>query len=334
MTSRQRTAHLPYTVLGAALAAFLIPIPAAAERVLISTAFQDDFFFGHDGGGYSSGLFISRLRAASPGEDGVAPPWLLSPIVGLLGMPRATLAATSLSQIIVTPRDISRSEPDPSDAPYLGALSLRSTQVQVQDDVADMLALDLGTIGPASGAAQTQRFVHRLIGSERPQGWDKQVSGKVLIGLERYRAWRWGSGTAGAGSDAIVLLGGALGNLQTSAGGTVLLRYGAGLADSFPTVARVSGRTGDPFVIGRGWFAYAGISADRFFSHFGIGDGDGDGPANKAQLRKSQFIGVAGIAYGWGRSSLSFSLQSASPLVESSGERQSYGSITYTWSIR
>jgi len=334
MTSRQRTVLLSRTILAAVLAGFLIPTPAAAEQVLISTAFQDDFFFGHDGGGYSSGLFISRMRATSPGEDGVAPPWLLSPLVGWLGMPRSTLAATSLSQIIVTPRDISRTDPDPGDAPYLGALSLRSTHVQVQNDVADMLSLDLGVIGPASGAARTQRFAHRLIGSEEPQGWDKQVSGKLLIGIERYRAWRWGGSTAtsaGASADAIVLLGGTLGNLQTSAGGSVLLRYGEGLADSFGTVARITGRTGDPFVIGRGWFAYTGVSGDRFFSHFGIGDEAG--PANKAQLRKSQFIGLAGIAYGWGNSSLSFSLQSASPLVESSGNRQSFGSITYTWRI-
>jgi hypothetical protein len=88
-------------------------------------------------------------------------------------------------------------------------------------------------------------------------------------------------------------------------------------------------RGADPFVIGRGWFAYAGLSADRVFNHVGI---DNHAPFGAtAQLRNSRFVMLAGIAYGWERSSLSFSLQSANPLVESSNRRQSYGSVTYTW---
>lgn len=325
----------PAILLFALLMAFVSPTPVAAEESFGSVTYQNDAFFGHDGGGYTNGIFVSKVRVASPDESGVEPPLLLKQIVSWLGMPQSTLASSSLGQIMITPREIDRRNPDPNDVPYVGMLAFRSTHVFVHDNIADMLALNLGVTGPASGAAQTQRFVHRVIGSTRPEGWDSQEHNKALVSIESYRAWRypWGSAESGpASGDFITLVGGALGNRESSVGGTVLLRYGVGLERSFPTVMRVTGRSGDPFVIDRGWFTYAGFSGDRLFSQAGIGN---DAPPdNTAQLRKSSLIAVVGITYGWDQSSLSFSLQSASSLVESVNQRQSYGSITYTWRMQ
>lgn len=317
-------------VLGCAAAA-----PAFAEERFASVLFQNDFFFGHDGGGYTNGIFASSMRVTSLGESSVEPPLLMKPIAGWLGLPQATLASSTLGQIMVTPRDYTLRTPDPSDAPYIGVLMFRSAQVYVHDDIADMAAVDLGVIGPAAGAEQTQRFVHRVVGADRPQGWDSEVSNKMLVGIERYRAWRfpWGVAEAGkAHGDVVALAGGVLGNFETSLGSTVMLRYGVGLERSFPTVARVATRSADPFVIGRGWFAYSGLSADHIFNHVGVSN---DAPlAATAELRKSRFTVVAGIAYGWEHSSLSFSLQSANPLVRSSHQQQSYGSVTYSLRMR
>lgn len=306
-------------------------LPAGAEESFGSFALQNDFFFGHDGGGYSNGVFLSNVRVTSPEESGVQPTLLLEPLTSWLDMPQPTLAFASLRQLMVTPRDKSRRNPDPNDAPYIGALIYRSAHVHVQGNVADMLALDLGVIGPASGAERTQYFVHNAFGSSQAKGWDDQVHNRVVVGGEAYRAWRfpWAADSAPTNGDLVVLGGGGLGNLITSAGGAVLLRYGTGLERSFPSVARVSGRTGDPFMIGRGWFVYAGLSGDYLFYHAGISS---DSPAgNSARLRHSQLMGMAGIAYGWSQSALSISLQSATPLIESSHHRQSYGSITYLW---
>ena len=297
--------------------------------------FQNDVFFGRDGGGYTNGVFASVVRVTSPGESSVEPSLLMKPIAGWLGLPQATLASSALGQIMVTPRDLTMRRPDPTDAPYVGALMFRSTQVFVHDDIADMAAVNMGVIGPAAGAEQTQRFIHRIVGADRPEGWDSQVSNKALVGIERYRAWRFPLGAAEAGKangDFVALAGGALGNLETSLGGTVMLRYGVGLERSFPTVPRVMTHSADPFVIGRGWFTYAGLSADHLFNHVGISDDDPSGAT--AQLRKSRFVAVAGIAYGWQHSSLSFSLQSANPLVQSNHQQQSYGSVTYSWNMR
>jgi hypothetical protein len=306
----------------ASAACFVAPNPAWAEDHYGSVLFQNDAFVGHDGGGYTNGIYFSRVRAPSLGDVDVAPGVMLSPIATLLGVPRATLTVASFGQGMVTPSDLSRRQPDPKDAPYAGVLAFRSAQVQVDGDMADMVALNLGVIGPASGAAQTQRFIHRITGSDKPEGWDTQVSNRPLVGLERARAWRfpWGSSTGRSG-DLIAQAEGTLGNLQSSAGGGLMLRYGSGLARSFSTTVGANGLGADPFLLGEGWFAFAGVSGDRVFNHVGV--------SGEARLRKSRGSATLGFAYGWTSSSLTFSVHSADPVVKGSHSRQTFGSLTY-----
>ncbi|MET0321704.1 MAG: lipid A deacylase LpxR family protein [Duganella sp.] len=324
------------TVALISLSALTLAGSAAAEDRHLSVMLQNDVFAGHDGGGYTNGLAVSYLRSTSQDETDIAPQWLLAPVAPFFGMGPATLAATSVNQIMITPRDITRKEPNPMDAPYLGALWVRAGQVSVQGDIADTLNINLGMIGPASGARQAQTFIHRITGSSRPEGWDSQVSNRLLFGVERYRAVRFASGdgaSAAPAGDAIVLGGVAAGNLLSSVGGSVLLRYGTSLQRSYASSVRMLARSGDPLIFGRGWMVYGGVHADHFFAHAGISNDLPPG-GTRAELRKSQLLGLAGIAYGWGESSLSFSLQSTSALTTGIGRRQAYGSLTYTTALR
>ncbi len=297
----------------------------SAEEVFNSFAFQNH---AHEQDGYTNGLFFARTRIASSGETGVAPPLLLKPLFGWLGVSDPTLASTSIAQTMITPRDLDV-VPAPDAVPYAGVLVLRSASVHVRDNIADLLALDLGVMGPASGAEHMQRFIHRVLGATKPESWDTQGPSRALIGIQGYRAWRSDWNLEGnADLDFIALGGGTLGNRESSVGGTLMLRYGTDLARSFPTVVRVSGRTADPFVIGRGWFAYAGVSADRIVGDRWLGD---DARNNITEPRKSQVAPMLGFAYGWENSSLSFSLHTATPIVEETEYRQNYFSITYVW---
>lgn len=338
MTTTPYAARRHTTLLAlSALAAVCLAAPASAEERHLSLLLQNDVFVGHDGGGYTNGIALSYLRSTAPGEAAIAPHWLLGPVAEWLNVAPATLAFTSINQIMITPRDITRVQPDPLDAPYLGALWLRTGQVSVRDDVADTLSVNLGMIGPASGARQAQTLIHRLTGSNRPQGWDSQVSNRLLFGVERYRALRLplGSSTAPAW-DAIVLGGGAAGNMLSSLGGSAMLRYGSSAATlqrSYATSVRQLARSGDPVVFGRGWLAYAGVHADYLFSHAGISNDLPPG-GSRASLRSSQLITMAGLAYGWGDASLSFSLQSSSALTTGIGRRQAFGSLSYTMALR
>lgn len=326
--------NLPRQRTLAVLLAFLIgsgaALRAAAEETHYAAALQNHVFAGSKQDGYTNGLFFTQVRTASAGADGVEPTALLKPVLGWLGVSRSTLAAASLRQIMITPRELERSVPAPTDTPYAGALVFRSTHVKVQGETADMLALDLGVTGPASGAEKVQRWIHNTNDATKPQGWDTQGPTRVLVGIEGYRAWRspLGGSAGAANADFVALAGGVLGNRESWLGGTLLLRYGTDLAGSFPSLARVSGRTSDPFIRGDGWFAFAGLSADRRLGDRGLGS---DARNHSIELRKSQVFPMLGIAYGWGNASLTFSLHGGTPLIESVENRQNYGSITYTW---
>jgi hypothetical protein len=303
-----------------------------AEETRFSLTLQNDIFAGSDGGGYTNGIALASMRSASPGEASIAPQWLLAPVTSWFGVGPATLTLSSLNQMMMTPADLTRKIPDPADSPYMGALWYRSAQVSVQDDIADMLAFNIGIIGPASGARQTQTFIHSITGSDKPQGWDYQVHKRALLGIERYRAIRVtpeGDTADKPGTDFIALGGASLGNWQSSAGLTLMLRYGTGLKQSYPTVMRLAMRSGDPGVIGRGWFAYTGLHADRMFSQMGIGSNQ-PVQGSTARLRETQVVGLVGFAYGWRDSALSFSAQNSSSLTTVTGRRKAYGSITYT----
>ncbi|WP_432378160.1 lipid A-modifier LpxR family protein [Duganella sp. P38] len=317
-------------------AALLLAGAARAEETHFSVTLQNDIFAGSDGGGYTNGIALARIRSVSPGEAAVAPQWLLAPVASWLGVGHATLTLSSLNQMMVTPADLTRKIPDPADSPYMGALWYRAAQVSVQDEVADMLAFNIGVIGPASGARQTQTFIHRITNSEKPEGWDYQVKRRALLGIERYRAIRFTPDNALAGkpsTDFIAMAGASVGNWQSSAGTTLMLRYGTNLKQSYPTVMRIAMRAGDPVVLGRGWFAYTGVHADRMFSQMGIGSNQ-PVQGSTARLREVQVIGLAGFAYGWGDASLSFSAQNSSSLTTVTGRRKAYGSITYSSLLR
>lgn len=313
-------------------AALLLVGSVRAEETRVSATLQNDIFAGSDGGGYTNGIALSRIDTPSPGEQSVRPQWLLSPISALLGVGPATLTLSSLNQLMMTPADITRKIPDPADSPYMGALWYRAAQVSVQGEVADMLAFNVGVIGPASGARQTQTLIHKLTGSDKPEGWDYQVHQRALLGIERYRAIRLAESGAADGqpsSDVIALAGASFGNWQSSAGATLMLRYGTNLKQSYPTVMRIAMRTGDPVVIGRGWYTYAALHADRMFSQMGIGSNQ---PVlgSTAELREIQVVGLVGLAYGWGDAALSFSAQNSSSMTTVTGRRKAYGSITYS----
>jgi len=306
-------------------------LPASAAETFGYLAWQNDLFIGQDGGGYSNGLYLSRLRVASAGEDSIEPPSLLRPLIEGLGLPRPTLTALSLGQMMVTPRDITKNPPDSTDAPYIGALLVRSTYVTVHEPAVHMLALTLGVIGPASGAKETQRFSHKVTGSREPRGWDTQVSNRGLLGVEGASGWRaaWHNDSGGPGADAIALGQAVLGNLQSSVGTTLMLRYGRGLDRSYPTTPRILSQRGDPMLVEEGWFTFAAFSYDRIALHAGIDDGD----PHQARLRKNSLRGSTGLAYGWKKSSLTLSVARDSALVEA-GPPHSYASLSYTWRLR
>ncbi len=95
-------------------------------------------------------------------------------------------AAVGLMQIIITPDNIVRYRPDPSDYPYSGALfvthSLHSSnptkKISLQTEWL------LGVMGPPSMAEETQKFMHSIIQAQQPRGWSYQQPADLLLNYQ------------------------------------------------------------------------------------------------------------------------------------------------------
>lgn len=105
----------------------------------------------------------------------------------------------SLMQVIITPDNITRRKPDPSDYPYSGALFV--TRSMHSANPVKKLSIQsewvLGVMGPPSLAEETQVLIHRIIAAQRPKGWAYQKPTDLLLNyhftvskqLAQYRQW-------------------------------------------------------------------------------------------------------------------------------------------------
>ncbi|MCY1719511.1 lipid A deacylase LpxR family protein [Prolixibacteraceae bacterium Z1-6] len=88
-----------------------------------------------------------------------------------------------LIQEIYTPKDITDSLMNLVDRPYAGTLFFRSFVTSVNPGKRLKLTsqLDLGFLGPLSGASHAQEIIHDWLGSKPPMGWDFQVENRPYI---------------------------------------------------------------------------------------------------------------------------------------------------------
>src|SRR6266850_2126324 len=96
--------------------------------------------------------------------------------------------AFALSQIILTPEDISIAAPQPNDTPWAGILGASGTWSSYDNKRLGAMQLYLGCMGPCSQAEHVQKFVHEDLGfGETPEGWANQLSNKPLTNLKGWR---------------------------------------------------------------------------------------------------------------------------------------------------
>lgn len=173
---------------------------------------------------YTSGAGVAFARCVAD-EEALWPALLRLP-----GLDRAGLLAQSydLGQVMVTPADITRPDPDPRDRPYAGLLYLGVSWQRLDEHHYSALKLITGVVGPASLAKQTQKLVHRFTDSPQPRGWDRQLRGEPILNLVYERRWRavaWGR-PEGWGGDALATGGFMLGSVLTQGYAQFQLRGG------------------------------------------------------------------------------------------------------------
>lgn len=206
----------------------------------VSLRWENDTFGGTDRF-YTDGVLLSLTHTGPSWMDPVADwlPW---------GEGRRTVGY-DLSQIMMTPEDTKRVIPDPADRPYAGILALGLTLHVERSNACHGLKFITGVIGPWSLAEETQREVHRLIGSGKPRGWSYQLENEPILNLAyeyRHRLRLAGQPAAWA-FEAVPIGGGWLGNMliQGQCGG--LLRAGFNMPNDFgPALVRGLGHLPPP----------------------------------------------------------------------------------------
>jgi hypothetical protein len=168
-------------------------------------------------------------------------------------------------QRIYTPRR-DAPEPVPGERPYAGWLFAGAQIARGQRS----LAVEIGFTGPAALGEPVQNGVHRLLGSERQEGWEHQTGFEpgILLRLQEARRFDWGP----ARIEPAVSV--ALGNVRTAASAGASAEVGRGPGP----YARAGGR-------------HEWVARDIFL--------DGNTFRSRSTARKLPFVSEGEVAVGY-----------------------------------
>jgi len=226
----------------------------AAEKLqTFSFYFENDFIAKTDQN-YTNGVKLSWTSHDLTGyaDSGWLPDWSLPlirrlPFINEPGLQRNVVL--SIGQNIYTPEDIEAEELVEDERPYAGWTYFGIGLHRKNDRRLDSMEIQLGMVGPASFAEQTQKWAHQWVGAQYPNGWDNQIKNEPGLAVIYERKWRFPyDGNFGTlGFDVIPHLSGALGNVYTYANAGVGARIGWNIPRDFGTsLIRPSGASNAP----------------------------------------------------------------------------------------
>lgn len=326
-----------------AFALAILATPAAAEpssdpedaRGTWSFTLENDIIAGTDRD-YTNGALLSYI---APAND---LPWvgrfLKSKLFWLEGADDWRMSY-GVGQNMYTPQDISRRFPDPDDRPYAGFLygsvgiSADTRASSGAPRQLDVLALDIGIVGPGSLAEPTQKHVHELIDSDDPKGWDEQLATEVAFRLLYERSWRasgkWDLPLLPLEGDVTPHVGLALGTVATYAAAGASFRIGEDLGDDYGP-PRVRPALGSPGffrdIDGFSWYLFAGVQGRAVARDLFIqGNTFKDSPG--VNVEPLQLDIQAGFAIQVGRVEMAFTQVLRSPQHTRKGRWNRFGSV-------
>ena len=171
----------------------------------------------------------------------------------------------ALGQTMLTPSDITDPNPPQNERPYAGWLYASIGVVADSGTALNSMVLDLGVVGPLSGAEQFQKYVHDIIDADKPVGWDGQLENepafRLLYEHKRRAFFDLNLPVADIGADLLPHANVSLGTLDTSVGVGVTARIGQDLLNDYGP-PRVRPAVGAPGFFdgsdGFRWYLFAG----------------------------------------------------------------------------
>ncbi|EPR42540.1 Protein of unknown function DUF2219 [Desulfovibrio sp. X2] len=303
--------HFHPLLLGAALCALLACLaPAAPARAgTLMAQWENDIFAGTDRH-YTNGAKLLWLSddLKSYKDDERLPMGFREWLAGLPYINQSDKkfnVGLAIGQDMFTPSNISDPNPPEGDHPYAGWLYGSLILDQKDATWLDTVELTVGMVGPSSQAEQTQKFVHHVVDSPQPQGWDTQLHDEPGLMLTYVGTWRALDIPLFSlfGADVIPHFGATLGNVKTYANTGAEVRLGWNLPKNFGTT-----------LIGPG----GGVNADTAagndippFSLYGFAYTDGRAVArdifldgntfqSSRHVSKKTFVGDLAVGVGLG----------------------------------
>jgi len=145
--------------------------------------YWDNDFFNIRGHGtdesYTNGLRFDLFYQQQPRLK----KFILDRLFPRAGDSSVNVRGWGFGQMMMTPHDLSKTNYQRGDYPYAGALigihSLYSYNPKKKYSF--QTEVMIGVRGTDSFAAQTQLFIHRVLGNQRPMGWNNQLGTKLIM---------------------------------------------------------------------------------------------------------------------------------------------------------
>lgn len=297
---------------------------------------ENDAFAGQDNG-YTNGF-----RAMVIPGTAHAPSWLRHTAAWLTPLEPSDTGpespwSWSISQVMFTPNNIENPSFPPADRAYAGWLKASASVFTMTRTDLERFRISVGTVGPASGAEQSQKQVHQALGADRPVGWDRQLPNEPTLQLSYDHQWRM----IRHGTDLVLevtpTFGTTLGNARAGVEAGGFVRVGDNISVDFgpQRINSLAGGSGyyKP-AQGFGWYIYAGI-AGHFQPHNIFLDGSLTQSTPGIEVARDLWLGqiYAGFACYHGPARVGLVVLRETERFDNQAREGRFGALTVSWRI-
>ena len=317
----------------AALACTAAASPVAAKDTrsgALSLLFENDIFFNTDRH-YTNGIALNYTTAP---QD--TPRWVtaLAHDLPMFGGDGEVRTSYEVGQDMFTPQNTALANPDPTDRPYAGYLYLGLGLLEKDETHLDQIQLQLGVVGPAALAKETQFWIHGILGDPKPAGWAFQLHNEPAVEVIYERSFKIipPKSFLGLFFDVEPHAGAAVGTVYDYANAGAMARLGFNLPDDFGPMRL------EPSLPGSGFFEpNGGLSAYIFAGVDGRAVGrniflDGNSWESSRSVAKNVFVGDLqfGAAIAFEDWRLSFSHVFRTKEFKNQSSADQFGAIALT----
>ncbi len=164
-----------------------LPVFAQAEAIFSAVSENDLYASGTDRY-YTNGVRYSVMLTDQDAPQFAAE---LAELLPMVDKAERKGVVYSLGHNLYTPNDIANPAPDPDQRPYAAMLYVSAAFAAAPKNLKtlDEAEVMVGMVGPAALGEDVQSYVHRVVDSPQPQGWDYQLKNEPILNLFWQRRW-------------------------------------------------------------------------------------------------------------------------------------------------